>query len=577
MGSIGETKYSVTAEAKKVLQDEILDNSLIPALPESIKEAAKLVHFSGNDTPSIPINWRFAESAAAMKAFEASMLNVLRSKKYGVEMADVNINTDHASLFAMSPFLTQVIDKDGKAQALNAFKGSEMEKYGFKNWDLHRASTSLHRTLATNIYKTKDGRFYHTHGSLNPEPTLTALGLPMDGEEGETYDSAVERIQAAVLKHDSAELDQLMNEKYKQAGTIAWSKEEFFKSEHGKANAHVSLYELHKFDEQSQPASWWPEVASMPSSAKRPLAGLKVVDLTRIIAAPTVTRSLAEMGASVMRVTSDSITDMGGLHQDLNWGKWNCQLNVKKSPEDRKALAELIKEADVVVEGYRPGAMARNGFSREDIFELVMGRGRGIVHVRENCYGWNGEWMHRSGWQQISDACCGVSLAFGRAMGNDEAVTPVFPNSDYCTGIAGCVGVMHALVRRAEEGGNYGIDASLNYYSQWLTRSVGTYPDNIWQDVWKRNGSPVYRHYHSMQYLLPEMIGRLVKHSSDILFRPEFYEHRESKAAGHTFVQVKPIAQFKDGEVELRYNVGTRTNGVDKARWPEDLGVEVVS
>jgi hypothetical protein len=116
----------------------------------------------------------------------------------------------------------------------------------------------------------------------------------------------------------------------------------------------------------------------------------------------------------------------------------------------------------------------------------------------------------------------------------------------------------------------------LNYYSQWLTKSVGTYPEDVWQEVWQKNGSPVYRNYHSMQYLLPEMIGRLVKHSKDILFRPEFYEHRESKAVGHTFVQVKPIAQFKDG-VKLGYNVGTRTNGVDKAQWPDDLRTEIVA
>lgn len=80
-----------------------------------------------------------------------------------------------------------------------------------------------------------------------------------------------------------------------------------------------------------------------------------------------------------------------------------------------------------------------------------------------------------------------------------------------------------------------------------------------------------------MGYLLPELIGRLKKHSSDKLFRPEFFEPRESKAVGHTFIQVKPIAQFKDGEVKLGYNVGTRGNGVDKAAWPEDLSVEVVS
>jgi crotonobetainyl-CoA:carnitine CoA-transferase CaiB-like acyl-CoA transferase len=417
MGSVGESTYSVQDEAKSLFEKEILQNPLIPALPQEIKEAGKLVHFSGNAAPSIPINWRFAESVAAMKAFEASMLNVLRSKKYGTKMAEVDVNTDHASLFFMSPFLTQIVDKDGSVKPLNAFKGAEMVQYGFKNWDLHRAAASLHRTLATNIYETKDGRYYHTHGSLNPEPTLTALDLPMDGEEGETYDSAVEKIQAAVKTHDSASLDQLMNEKYKQAGTIAWSKDEFLKSEHGKANSGVSLYDLHKAENYSQSASWWPENQSMPSSAQRPLAGLKVVDLTRIIAAPTITRSLAEMGASVMRVTSSSITDMGGLHQDLNWGKWNCELNLKKNPEDRKALAELIKDADVVVEGYRPGAMARNGFSREDIFELVKDRGRGIIHVRENCYGWNGPWMHRSGWQQISDAVS--SILHSRNVGAD--------------------------------------------------------------------------------------------------------------------------------------------------------------
>lgn len=239
---------------------------------------------------------------------------------------------------------------------------------------------------------------------MNPEPTLTALELPLDGQEGDTYDSTVERIQNVVAQHDSESLDKLMNEQYKQAGTIAWTVGEFLQSEHGQANAHVGLYELEKVEGCSQPASWWPDSPSMPSSPQRPLAGLKVVDLTRVIAAPTITRSLAEMGASVMRVTSPNVTDMSGLHQDLNWGKWNCSLDLKQNPEDREKLAALIREADVVVEGYRPGAMKRNGFGREEVFELVKGRNRGIVHVRENCYGWHGPWMGRSGWQQISDA-----------------------------------------------------------------------------------------------------------------------------------------------------------------------------
>ena len=202
-------------------------------------------------------------------------------------------------------------------------------------------------------------------GSMNPDPTLTALGLPLEGEKDDTYDSVVERIQAVVVQHDSADLDKLMNDQYKQAGTIGWTVDEFLQSEHGKANAHVGLYEIKKVEGSSQPASWWPEQPSVPSSPQRPLAGLKVVDLTRVIAAPTITRSLAELGASVMRVTSPNVTDMSGLHQDLNWGKWNCSLDLKNSAEDREKLAALIKEADVVVEGNRPGAMARNGFSRD--------------------------------------------------------------------------------------------------------------------------------------------------------------------------------------------------------------------
>lgn len=411
-------------------------------------------------------------------------------------------------------------------------------------------------------------------GSMNPDPSLTALGLPLDGREGDTYDSVVERIQSAVEKHDASSLDELMNEQYKQAGTIAWSVQEFKESEHGKANAGTCLYDLFRVDNAQQPPAWWPGSPSMPSSSERPLAGLKVVDLTRVIAAPTITRSLAEMGASVMRVTSSSVTDHWTLHPDLNWGKWNCNLDLKKNPEDRQALAELIREADVVVEGYRPGAMARNGFGRDDIFNLVKDRDRGIIHVRENCYGWNGPWSRRSGWQQISDACCGVSLGYGKAMGVDEAVTPVFPNSDFCTGIVGAVGILHALIKRAEEGGSFAVDAALNYYSQWLVNSVGTYPQDVWDEVWQRHGSPVYRHYHSMAYTLPSMFNLLHKYDEEALFDSDFFEKRVSKAMGHEYIQVKPVARFDD--VHLGFNVGTRTNGVDQARWPSDLSVEVV-
>ena len=163
MGSVGEN-YTVQRETQKIFEQEILNNPLIPSLPPEIKDASKLIHFVGNDRPSIPINWRFAESVSALKAFEASMLNVLRAKKFGAEFSEVSINTDHASLFVMTPFMGEMVKPDGERIPFNMSTPQVLVEHGFKNQDLHRVSASLHRRILTNIYRTKDGRFYHVHG-----------------------------------------------------------------------------------------------------------------------------------------------------------------------------------------------------------------------------------------------------------------------------------------------------------------------------------------------------------------------------------------------------------------------------
>lgn len=149
MGSVGELSYSVPSETQQLFEKEILANKRIPPLPKEVAQAAKHVRFTGNDLPSIPINWRFAESVSALKGFEATMLNVLRSKKYNTGFADVTVDTDHASLFPMTPFLTQAVNDSGETEVFNAFNGAQMVKYGFVNTDLHRAGADLHRTLAT--------------------------------------------------------------------------------------------------------------------------------------------------------------------------------------------------------------------------------------------------------------------------------------------------------------------------------------------------------------------------------------------------------------------------------------------
>ncbi|KAJ5175114.1 CoA-transferase family III [Penicillium canariense] len=565
--------YSVPQAAQRLLEDGILDNNLMSHLPPELKALARNIQFTGASKPSIPINWRLAESISALKALEATMLNLLLTRKYEIAPVKATINTDHASLFFMSPVLTKLIGPDGKPVAFSPLQGGAMEL--FPNEDKYGSLSSLHRGLATNIYKTKDGRYYHIHGGMNPDPTLMALGLSADDSPNDTTESVIRKFEHAVYRHESANIDELLNENFKQAGSTAWTAEEYFASKHGQANQHIGLYEIERDPNSSQPATWWQDNPSLPSSPKRPLAGLKVVDLTRVIAAPSITRSLAEMGASVMRITSPYITDISILHQDLNWGKWNASLHLKDEG-DRETLRQLILEADVVVDGYRPGVMDRLGFGRQDIFELVKGRGYGIIHLRENCYGWHGPWSHRSGWQQISDANCGVSLSYGRAMGLDEAVTPIFPNSDYCTGVVGSTAVLDALIRRAGKGGNYAVDVALNYYSQWLVRSCGTYPDEIWKELWERHGSPIFRHYSPLAHLLPSMLELLYRYDAATLLKPEFFEPRRSGAVGATFIQVKPIAQFEGGAVELKYNVGSRGNGIDKPVWPDDLTTEIV-
>lgn len=144
------------------------------------------------------------------------------------------------------------------------------------------------------------------------------------------------------------------------------------------------------------------------------------------------------------------------------------------------------------------------------------------------------------------------------------------------TGVSGVAGVLSALIRRSEEGGSFTVNVALNYYSQWLVDSCGVYPDSVWQELWARNGSPVFRHYHHMAYTLPKTIGLIMKNSADRLFRPEFFTKYHVRTIGAQIKIVAPVLRFPGGEVQPGYTIGTRTNGVDKPKWPKDLTVEVV-
>lgn len=168
------------------------------------------------------------------------------------------------------------------------------------SWDKGDAHSKPYRLATTNIYKTKDGRYFHLHGkfvqvcpsklnanlsirSMNPDPTIQSLGLPLQNDVA-SQEEAWTPFMEKVGQKTSQQIEKLANNEYCQADTICWTTEEYMQSAHGKANSHVGMYELHKIPEYTQPPYWWSSTAQ--TSAKRPLAGLKVIDLTRVIAAP---------------------------------------------------------------------------------------------------------------------------------------------------------------------------------------------------------------------------------------------------------------------------------------------------
>lgn len=150
--------------------------------------------------------------------------------------------------------------------------------------------------------------------------------------------------------------------------------------------------------------------------------------------------------------------------------------------EEVKDLLKLIEDADVFVQGYRPGVIARKGLSLHNLLEMAGKRGKGIVYVEENCYGPDGPMAERPGWQQIADAASGCSYVTGRSLGHSDgtSVLPALPVPDMLTGLIGAIGTMMAIRDRARQGGSYHVFATLmSAAALHLKPEVGLYPPKV--------------------------------------------------------------------------------------------------
>ncbi|KAH9885682.1 CAIB/BAIF family enzyme [Xylariomycetidae sp. FL2044] len=591
--------YTIQTEAARILHTILLPDPRlqIPASVHSFASSPQRLTFTTRHpstlaAPFLPAPLKCSESSTALWGLLASFGGAIAAARWST-------STDHAA----AEIRDQKVEVDSDAATLFLFSFWVMRVGGrpmsdpeivrrFGVYDTRRQFT-VWRRLVTNVYRTRDAsRFFHLHGGLDSSPCLRMLGLPeeeadddddnaLGGVVGRREDAEMEAIRKLgerVRDFDADWLDIEANEHYRQAGAECLTPEAYAASEHGRAVAGDGLYTIQEFpDPDRLPPVPWPEIRSPTTSSStststnnntfRPLEGIRIVDLTRAIAGPTIARLAAAFGATVVRVSNTSLPDLGVVLFESNLGKRDAHLDLK-SAGGKAALRDLIAGADVVLDGYRPGALERLGFGHAWVHEVARRRGRGVVYARENCYGWKGPWAHRSGWQQISDAVTGVAWLFGRMWGVDEPVMPFLPNSDFQTGIVGCIGIMNALDQRARKGGNYLVSTSLNQLNSFLI-SLGLQSPEVQRSLKERWPHMQARYYDDLHRQARVLISTIPDVVPELLDERNFWKMRANLGVpDEEMVFVKPAATYS--VTKLGYDSGSCMRGMHEAKWPDE-------
>ncbi|MDP6688136.1 MAG: CoA transferase [Alphaproteobacteria bacterium] len=197
--------------------------------------------------------------------------------------------------------------------------------------------------------------------------------------------------------------------------------------------------------------------------AARPLAGIRVLDLTRIIAGPVCGRTLAAHGADVMRVTAPHLPFVPALVTDAGRGKLSCHIDLQ-TEDGRQTLQQLIAEADIFVQGYRPGGLERWGFSAAEVARIRPG----IVYVSLSAYGHQGPWSNRRGFDSLVQTASGINWAEAEANGRDGPMALPCQALDHASGYFMAAAAMAPLARRTGEGGSWHVRVALARTGRWL-------------------------------------------------------------------------------------------------------------
>ncbi|KAK7549946.1 CAIB/BAIF family protein [Phyllosticta citricarpa] len=536
--------YSVQVEAQRILEENLLKDARL-GIPRSVADAAKNIEFTGGDSqPFVPSPCRMTESGSALTALVAASGSAVAADRYGLDYQKIEVNTDVATLFLESVLLPTI---NGQHYLKNEHMQKEMAKA-----DIYRMSEPIHR-FSTNVYQTKDGRWYHLHGSMNAGPTMKMMQVE---EQMVSEDEAKKIYAEKVAQWDSKEIEKTANEEFNQAGTVCNFPGEFFASEHGKIMSEEPLWTTRTLP---APRKAWPQVTA--DSEYKPLAGIRVIDFSRVIAAPAISKILALLGAEVLKISNTNLPEVGAVLIELNTGKRDASLDLK-TQEGKEAFTALIENADVLVDGYRPDVLSRLGFDSASLRKL----NPSLIYVRENCYGFKGPLSYRSGWQQISDCLVGISWLQGKFLGLNEPVVPLFPNSDYQTGLAGASAVVGALLSRTKDDVTFDIDVSLTQYNIWYYR-LGQYDEEQQRKLRERNQGFELRHHDDMLSLVMKTHATIQRSRPDIFTHSEYFCNMSGKEWGLEDDILILAPAFKFEKSKLEYSVPSGTRGRSKPEW----------
>jgi hypothetical protein len=195
----------------------------------------------------------------------------------------------------------------------------------------------------------------------------------------------------------------------------------------------------------------------------RPLSGLRVLDLTRIIAGPVAGRALAAHGADVMRISAPHLPFIDWLAKDTGRGKLSAFADLS-APDGAAALRRLIADADIFLQAYRPGSLAHRGFGPEDVAAL----NPGIIYGSLSAYGDAGPWANRRGFDSLVQTATGFNVAEAQAAGIEGPKELPCQALDHASGYLLAFGVLMARMRQAQEGGSFLVRVSLAATGRWI-------------------------------------------------------------------------------------------------------------